>query len=50
VIPKAYAEALQSLIAGATVATLPDCAHVPHVEQPQAFAGEVTQFIRRAGR
>jgi pimeloyl-ACP methyl ester carboxylesterase len=50
VIPKAYADALQRLIAGATVATLPDCAHVPHVEQPQAFAGEVTQFIRRAGR
>ena len=50
VIPPAYAEALKDLIAGATVATLPDCAHLPHVEQPQAFAGEVSQFIRRAAR
>jgi pimeloyl-ACP methyl ester carboxylesterase len=48
VIPLAYASALKDLIAGATVATLPDCAHMLHVEQPQAFASEVSQFIRRA--
>jgi pimeloyl-ACP methyl ester carboxylesterase len=47
VIPPAYASALKTLIAGSTVATLPDCAHMPHVEQPQAFAGEISQFIRR---
>jgi pimeloyl-ACP methyl ester carboxylesterase len=50
VIPQAYAAALKELIAGATVATLPGCAHLPHVEQPQAFASEVSQFIRRAVR
>jgi pimeloyl-ACP methyl ester carboxylesterase len=50
VIPPAYAAALQRMIGGATLATLPGCAHLPHVEQPQAFAGEVSQFIRRAAR
>ncbi len=50
VIPPAYAEALKKLIVGASLSTLPDCAHLPHIEQPQAFASEVTQFIRRAAR
>jgi pimeloyl-ACP methyl ester carboxylesterase len=50
VIPPAYASAFGERIAGATVAMLPDCAHLPHVEQPQAFAREVTEFIRRAAR
>lgn len=48
VIPSRYATAFRDRIAGATVATLPDCAHMLHLEQPQAFAGEVSQFIRRA--
>jgi pimeloyl-ACP methyl ester carboxylesterase len=50
VIPPAYAEALKALIKGATVTTLPDCAHLPHVEQPQAFAQEVSRFIRSSAR
>src|SRR5438876_224470 len=50
VILPAYAAALKDLIKGATVTTLPDCAHLPHVEQPQAFASEVAQFIRRTAR
>jgi pimeloyl-ACP methyl ester carboxylesterase len=50
VIPKSYADALQRLIAGASITTLPACGHLPHVEQPQAFAGEVAQFIQRAGQ
>ncbi len=44
-IPPAYASALKDLIPGATVATLPDCAHMPHLEQPQVFAGEISKFI-----
>lgn len=47
VIPLAYAEALKDLIAGSTVATLPGCAHLAHIEQPQIFADQVSQFIRR---
>ena len=48
VIPPAYAAALKGLIAGASVAILPGCAHLPHIEQPQVFAEQVTQFIQRA--
>jgi pimeloyl-ACP methyl ester carboxylesterase len=47
-IPPPYASALKDLIPGATAATLQDCAHMLHYEQPQAFAGEVSQFIRTA--
>jgi pimeloyl-ACP methyl ester carboxylesterase len=50
VIPPAYADALRKLIVGASVTMLPGCAHLPHLEQPQAFASEVSQFIRRAAR
>ena len=50
VIPPAYAAAFKERIVDATVTTLPDCAHMPHIEQPQAFANEVSQFIRRAAR
>lgn len=50
IIPQAYAAALKERIAGATLATIADCAHMPHIEQPQAFAGEVTKFIRSAAR
>ena len=50
VIPPAYGVALKELIAGSSVTTLPNCAHLPHLEQPQAFADEVSQFIRRAAR
>ena len=47
VIPPAYADALKTLIPGATTTILADCAHMAHVEKPQAFAEETTQFIRR---
>lgn len=47
VIPPAYAEALKGLIAGSTVTTLPGCAHLAHIEQPEVFAAQVSQFIQR---
>lgn len=50
VIPPAYATALKDGIAHATLATIPDCAHMLHVEQPRAFAGEVVKFIRSVAR
>ena len=50
VIPPAYAAVLKELIAGATATMLPNCAHLPHIEQPQTLANEVSQFIRRAVR
>jgi len=50
VIPPAYAEALKDRIPGATVTLVPDCAHMLHLEQPQAFVGEIAKFIRSAAR
>jgi len=49
-IPFAYATALKQRIPGATLATIAGCAHMPHVEKPQAFAGEISKFIRSAAR
>lgn len=47
VIPPPYAEALKSLITGSTLAILPSCAHLAHIEQPRMFADQVSQFIQR---
>ena len=47
VLPNAYAEALKGQIKDASLTTLPDAAHLLHVEQPAAFAREVAQFIGR---
>jgi pimeloyl-ACP methyl ester carboxylesterase len=46
-IPPAYAQALKDLIAGSTVSVLPGCAHLLHIEAPQIFADQVTQFVQR---
>lgn len=50
IIPRAYATALKDRIPCATLATISGCAHMPHIEQPQAFAGEIVKFIRSAAR
>jgi len=50
VIPPPYAEALRKLIPGSTLTTLPGCAHLAHIEQPQRFASEVSQFIRKVAQ
>ncbi len=49
VLPPAYGEALKKLIPGASHATIANCAHLAHIEQPQKFAQEISQFIRRTG-
>jgi pimeloyl-ACP methyl ester carboxylesterase len=46
-IPPAYAQALNELIAGSSVSIVPGCAHLLHIEQPQIFAEDVFRFIRR---
>jgi pimeloyl-ACP methyl ester carboxylesterase len=50
VIPPEYADALQKLIPGSTTATLPNCGHLAHLEQPQMFADQVSQFIGRVAQ
>jgi pimeloyl-ACP methyl ester carboxylesterase len=42
--PKAYAFAWQKLIPGAPVTIIPDCGHLPQVEQRAAFVAAVEQF------
>jgi pimeloyl-ACP methyl ester carboxylesterase len=43
--PKDYAAAFQRLIAGASIVIVPDCGHVPHMEQPEVFVAAVRDFI-----
>jgi len=43
--PRDYAFAYQRLIAGAKTAIIPDCGHLPHVEQPQAFVAALQGFL-----
>jgi pimeloyl-ACP methyl ester carboxylesterase len=45
-IPKEYAYAYQRLIPGAQVVIIPDCGHVPQIEQEHAFTGAIESFIR----
>ena len=33
------------LIAGAKVTIIPDCGHLPHIEQPDAFAATLKSFL-----
>jgi pimeloyl-ACP methyl ester carboxylesterase len=43
--PPAYAYAWQQLIPGSTAVIIPECGHVPHIEKPDVFVSELTQFI-----
>jgi len=43
--PKDYALAWQRLIPGAKVAIIPECGHIPHVEQAAVFVSELENFI-----
>jgi pimeloyl-ACP methyl ester carboxylesterase len=43
--PPAYAEAFRGLIPGANVVVLPQCGHLPQVEQGDAFAEALESFL-----
>ena len=45
VFPKDHAYAYQRAIPGSQVAIIPDCGHVPHVEQRQAFVTALEGFL-----
>jgi pimeloyl-ACP methyl ester carboxylesterase len=45
VVPKDYAFAYQRLIPGSKVEIIPDCGHVPQVEQRQAFVAALEGFL-----
>jgi pimeloyl-ACP methyl ester carboxylesterase len=44
IFPVAYAHEFGKLIPGARVEVLPACGHLPHVEQPAAFAECIASF------
>jgi len=46
-LPPAYASAWQKLIPAAQLVVIPDCGHLPHVEQPAAFAAALDTFLAR---
>jgi pimeloyl-ACP methyl ester carboxylesterase len=43
--PADYAYVYQQLIPGSKAVVLPECGHLPHVEQADAFAAELEAFI-----
>jgi pimeloyl-ACP methyl ester carboxylesterase len=43
--PPAYADAFQKLIPGAKTVIFPQCGHLPHVENGDAFAAKLESFI-----
>jgi len=45
VFPKEYAFAYQRLIPGSETAIIPDCGHVPQIEQRQAFVAALEGFL-----
>jgi pimeloyl-ACP methyl ester carboxylesterase len=44
-----YVERYAALLPNARIVTLPDCAHVPQLEQPETFAGAVNSFLNGEG-
>jgi pimeloyl-ACP methyl ester carboxylesterase len=47
VVPVSYGRAYQRGIADAALAVLPACGHLPHVEQPEAVANTVLNYLER---
>jgi pimeloyl-ACP methyl ester carboxylesterase len=45
VFPKDYAFAYQRLIPGSKTVIIPDCGHVPQIEQRQAFVAALEGFL-----
>jgi len=47
VYPREFADAYAKLIAGAKLVVVPDCGHLPHIEQPQLFVATLEEFLDR---
>ncbi len=47
VIPLAYGEALRDMIPGASLSKVGNAAHLVNLDQPKAFAREISQFVGR---
>lgn len=47
--PVGLVRGVAEAIAGAQFATIPDCGHIPSIEQPQALAALMTNFLNEVG-
>ena len=47
VVTPSYGEAFRNMIPGASMVVIPEAAHSPHVEQPEAFVNHFTEFASR---
>jgi pimeloyl-ACP methyl ester carboxylesterase len=45
-VPPDFAAAWQRLIAGAKLVVIPDCGHLPHVEQPHGYVAAIEEFLQ----
>ena len=48
-VSAAYLERYARLVPGARIETIADAGHLPHIEQPQAFAARVSAFLGTGG-
>jgi pimeloyl-ACP methyl ester carboxylesterase len=49
VVPVMHGQVYQTEIADAAFVVLPSCGHLPHIEQPQALATTVLEYLERRG-
>jgi 3-oxoadipate enol-lactonase len=49
VVPVGHGQMYQAEIAGAELALLPACGHLPPLEHPEAFAATVLNYLQRLG-
>ncbi len=49
VLPSRHADAAPARIPRALVVIIPDCGHLPHIEQPGDFVSVVAPFLVQAG-
>ena len=47
IVTPSYGEAFRDMIPGASMVVIPEAAHSPHVEQPDAFVKHFTEFASR---
>jgi 4,5:9,10-diseco-3-hydroxy-5,9,17-trioxoandrosta-1(10),2-diene-4-oate hydrolase len=49
VLPKEQAHDAVSRLKQGHLALIPDCGHLPHVERPEMFSAELSQFLAGVG-
>ena len=47
VIPKEHGQAAVSRLKQGQLALIPDCGHIPHIERPEEFTAQLSQFLTK---